>query len=60
MIKIMAHTLNNIETTFLEVLLIKLFALIINSVKRLCFIGEKMQSKCSLKKFLKSMIIVEK
>ena len=39
--------------------LIKLFALIINSVKKLCFIGEIMQYIDSFKQFLKSMITVK-
>ena len=37
----MAHTLKNIKTTFLAVLLTKLFVLIINSVKKLFFTEEK-------------------
>ena len=43
----------------LAVLLIKLFVLIINLVKRLCFIGEKIQFIDSLQQFLKSTIIVK-
>ena len=39
--------------------LLKLFALIIHSVKKLCFIGEKMQFIDSSKQFLKSMITVK-
>ena len=37
----MAHTQKNTKTTFLAVLLIKLFVLIINSVKNLFFTEEK-------------------
>ena len=53
------NTLKNIKITFFVVLLIKLFVLIINSVKKLFFTEEKMQSIDSLKQFLKSMIIAE-
>ena len=49
----MAHTQKNIKTTFLAVILIRLFVLIINSVKWLFFTDEKMQLVDSLKQFLK-------
>ena len=70
MIKIILHTLKNIKNTFLVVLLIKLFVLMINSVEKLFFlfddmIADKMTNKKfqfidSLNQFLKSMIIVKK
>ena len=40
--KKVVHTQKNIKTTFLAVLLIKLFVLIIDSVKKLFFTEEKM------------------
>ena len=55
----MAHTLKNIKIIFLEVLLMKFFVLIINSVKKLFFTGKKMLLTDLLKQFLKSMIIVK-
>ena len=55
----MAHTQKNIKITFLAVLLIKLFVLIINSVKELFFTEEKMLFIGSLKQFLMSMTIVK-
>ena len=39
--KMILHTLKSIKNIFLVALLTKLFVLIINSVKELCFIGEK-------------------
>ena len=39
--KMILHTLKSIKNIFLIALLTKLFVLIINSVKELCFIGEK-------------------
>ena len=59
-IKIMAHTLKNIKIIFLAAALIKLFLLIINSVKNLFFTEEKMLLTGLLKQFLKSMIVVKK
>ena len=50
----------NIRTTFLAVLLIKLFVLIINLTKELFFTEEKMLLTNLLIQFLKSMIIVIK
>ena len=45
------HTLKNIKNTFLAVLLIKLFMLMINLVDHLFFTEEKMQSIDLLKQF---------
>ena len=59
-IKMMPHKLKNIKITFLAVLLIKLFVLIINSVKMLFFIEEKMLLTNLLKQFLKSINTAEK
>ena len=59
-IKIMVHTLKNIKITFLAVLLIKFFLLIINLAKELFFAEEKMLLADLLKQFFKSMIIVKK
>ena len=61
MIKIIIlHTLKDIRNTFLGVLLVKLFVLMINIVNHLFCTGEKMQSIDLLKQFLKSMIIAKK
>ena len=49
----------NIKVIFLVVLLIKLFVLIINLLKKLFFTVEKMQLVDSLKQFLKSKVIVK-
>ena len=60
---IMLHTLKNIRNTFLNVLLIKLFVLIINLVNQLFFTDEEMQfikAINSLKQFLKSITIAKK
>ena len=54
----MSHTLKNIKIISLAVLLIKLFVLIIDSVKKFFFTEEKMLLRNLLKQFLKSMIIV--
>ena len=56
----MAHKQKNIKPIFLAVLLTKLFALIISSVKKLFFTDENMLFTDLLKQFLKSMIIVKK
>ena len=59
----MLHTLTNIRNTFLNVLLIKLFVLIINLVNQLFFTDEEMQfikAINSLKQFLKSITIAKK
>ena len=56
----MAHKQKNIKTTFLVVLLIKLFVLIIDLVKEVFFTEEKMLFTDLLKQFLMSMIIVKK
>ena len=58
--KIIVHTLKNIKIIFLVVLLVKLFVLIIKSVKKMCFLGERMQFIDSLKQFMKSIIILKK
>ena len=50
----------NITNEFLAVLLIKLFALMINLVHKLFFTKEKMQSLNLLKQFLKNIIIANK
>ena len=57
--KKMTHIQKNIKIIFLAVLLIKLFVLIINLVKKLFFTEEKMLFIGSLKQFLKSMITVK-
>ena len=54
------HIRKNIKITFLVVLLIKLFVLIINLVSWLLFIEMKMQLMNLLEQFLKSINIVEK
>ena len=51
------NILKNIKHTFLAVLLINLFVLIINLASQFFFIEEKMRLINSLKQFLKSMII---
>ena len=59
----MLHTLKNIRNTFLNVLLIKLFVLIINLVNQLFFTDEEMQfikAINSLKQSLKSITIAKK
>ena len=58
--KIILHALKNIRKTFLAVLLIKLSILMINLVKQLFFIEEKMQSRDLLKQFWTRMIIGKK
>ena len=58
--KKIVHKLKNIKIMFLAVLLIKLFVLIIDSVKKFFFTEEKMLLTNLLKQFLKSMIIVKK
>ena len=58
--KIMAHTQKNIKIIFLAVLLISLFVLIINSVKKLSSTEEKMQLVDSLKQSLMSTVIAKK
>ena len=60
MLETIFHTLKNITHIFLAVLLTKLFALMINLAKMLCFTEEKMQSIDLLKQFLKNMIIAKK
>ena len=50
----------NINITFLVVLLIKLFALIIGLVSQLLFLEVKMQFMNLLKQFLRSMITAKK
>ena len=56
----MSHTQKNIKITFLAVLLIKLFVLIINLAKKLFFTEEKMLFTNLLKQLLKSMTTVKK
>ena len=56
-IKIMAHINKNIKIMFLAVLLIKLFVLIISSVKKLFCTEEEMLFTNLLKQFLMSTII---
>ena len=58
--KIILHALKNIRKTFLAVLPIKLSVLMINLVKQLFFIEEKMQSRDLLKQFWTRMIIGKK
>ena len=60
MVRIILHTLNNTKIIFLAVLLTKLFVLIIDLIKKLLFIEEKMQFIDSLKQLLKNIIIVKK
>ena len=60
MTKLLVIHKNNIKTTFLAVLLIKIFVLIINSARELLFTEEKMLVADLFKQFLKSMIIVKK
>ena len=60
MIKIIVHTLKNIKITFLAVLLINLFVLIIDLVKKLFFSEEIMQLIESLKQSLKKEVIAKK
>ena len=55
---IIVPTMKNIKIIFLRILLIKLFVLVINLVKK--FIEEKMQFIDSLKQFLKNKIIAKK
>ena len=55
--KIILHALKNIRKTFLAVLLIKVSVLMINLVKQLVFIEEKVQSIDLLKQFWTRMII---
>ena len=60
---IMLYTLKNIRNTFLTVLPIKLFALMINLVKQLFFTDEEMQfikAINSLNQFLKSITVANK
>ena len=57
--KIILHALKNIRKTFLAVLLIKVSVLMINLVKQLVFIEEKVQSIDLLKQFWTRMIIVK-
>ena len=59
----MLYTLENIRNTFLTVLPIKLFALMINLVKQLFFTDEEMQfikAINSLNQFLKSITVANK
>ena len=56
----MSHTQKNIKITFLAVLLIRLFVLIINLAKKLFFTEEKMLFTNLLKQLLKSMTTVKK
>ena len=59
----MLYTLKNIRNTFLTVLPIKLFALMINLVKQLFFTDEEMQfikAINSLNQFLKSITVANK
>ena len=53
-------TLKNIKNTFLAVLLINLFVLMINLVNQFFFTEEKMQSIDLLKQLLKSTLIAKK
>ena len=55
-----ALTQKNINVTFLVVILIKLFVLIIDLVNRLSFIEVKMLLMTLLKQFLKSISTVKK
>ena len=55
----MAHIQKNIKHIFLAVFLIKLFELIISSVKKLFFTEEKILVIDLLKQLLMSMIIVK-
>ena len=50
----------NIKTIFLVALLIKLFALMIDLVNQLLYIGVKMRLMNLLKQFLKNINIVKK
>ena len=59
----MLYTLKNIRNTFLTVLPIKLFALMINLVKQLFFTDEEMQfikAINSINQFLKSITVANK
>ena len=59
----MLYTLKNIRNTFLTVLPIKLFVLMINLVKQLFFTDEEMQfikAINSLNQFLKSITVANK
>ena len=59
----MLYTLKNIRNTFLTVLPIKLFALMINLVKQLFFTDEEMQfikAINSLNQFLKCITVANK
>ena len=54
------HTQENIKIMFLVVLLIRLFVLTINSVKKLFFTEEEMLFTNSLNQLLVSIVVAEK
>ena len=56
----MLHAFKNIKITFLAVLLIKLYVLMINLANQLFFIEAKMESINLLKQFSKNMTIAKK
>ena len=58
--KLILYIMKNVKIIFVAVLLINLYALMINLANQLFFIEEKLQSMNLLKQFLKSMIIAKK